>query len=243
MRVEIPSVPTKNTSVTLIRNWPITLFSIGLFPILVSLGFWQLERAEYKETIREEIDARLSLQPARPDANLVLRRFTPVSLSGQYTGEYFLLDNRTRSGRAGYEVLQVFISADQRWLINRGWIPLSMNRDVLPKVFYPKNPIKIIGFLYPVAKKTLNNLSAQEKNRRIQLLDKNLMKKLDLYDASWVIRLSADSNSALVTDWNFIKNSAERHRAYSVQWFCMAIALVILWVFAATNFGRLFGYK
>ncbi|BBM01244.1 SURF1 family protein [Microbulbifer sp. GL-2] len=239
MRVEIPSVSAKKNSVPLIRNWPITLFSVGIFPVLISLGFWQLERAEIKDDILVEIDTRLSSQPVTPDEDLDFKRFMPIGLTGKYMDEYYFLDNRTRNGRAGYEVLQVFTSDNKRWLVNRGWIPLAEDREIFPEITYPKEVIRIIGFLYPVNK--INSGKRQEKKggQRIQSLDSQFTKELDLYEDHWSVRLSSDSISVFLTEWNLISSSAERHRAYSMQWFAMAIVLVMLWMFTATNFARI----
>ena len=161
----------------------------------------------------------------------------PIDLTGEYTEEYFFLDNRTRSGRAGYEVLQVFTSDSKRWLVNRGWTPLTRNRKIFPEITYPKKTIRIVGFLYPVKKTHSKKDQEQKISLRIQSLDSQFTKELDLYKDLWSVRLSPDSNSVLIAEWNLISSSAERHRAYSMQWFAMAIALVILWIFTATNFA------
>ncbi|WP_444883293.1 SURF1 family protein [Microbulbifer sp. PSTR4-B] len=236
MTVEIPSVSSDNTSVSLIRNWSITLFSFGFIPVFVLLGFWQLGRADDKRIIDLEINSRLSSQPENLHLVTNLKRFLPVKLDGNYSDEYFLLDNRTRTGKVGYEVLQVFISGEQRWLINRGWIPFSASRDVMPEVNYPKDKIKINGFLYPV--ENLKSIENKEKiiNRRIQIVNKEIVQNMTLSNNNWIVRLSADSESAFITDWQLVNSSVDRHIAYAIQWFAMATALFFLWLFTATNF-------
>ncbi|QFT53007.1 SURF1 family protein [Microbulbifer sp. THAF38] len=239
MTVEIPSVSAENTSVSLIRNWPITLFSIGLMPVFVLLGAWQLNRAETKQMISLEIDARMSAQPVNPKNGIELKRFLPVKLTGKYSSNYFLLDNRTRRGQVGYEVLQIFISGNQRWLVNRGWIPLPESRAITPEVSYPDDATTILGFIYPV--EYSESLSSNEKlfHQRIQAVNRKFTDSLDLSYKAWTLRLSADSESSLVTDWKLINSNSDRHIAYAVQWFAMAVALFILWLLTATNFTRL----
>jgi cytochrome oxidase assembly protein ShyY1 len=236
MTVEIPSVSSDNTSVSLIRNWSITLFSFGFIPVFVLLGFWQLSRADDKRIIDLEINSRLSSQAENLHLVTNLKRFLPVKLDGNYSDEYFLLDNRTRTGKVGYEVLQVFISGEQRWLINRGWIPFSASRDVMPEVNYPKYKIKINGFLYPV--ENLKSIETKEKiiKRRIQIVNKEIVQNMMLSNNNWIVRLSADSESAFITDWQLVNSSVDRHIAYAIQWFAMATALFFLWLFTATNF-------
>ncbi|GAB2891996.1 SURF1 family protein [Microbulbifer echini] len=245
MTLEIPSVSEKKNSVPLICNWPITLFSAGILPILIALGSWQLQRAEYKEIIKKELDEKLSSQPINPDTGVELERFIPVVLTGHYTEEYYFLDNRTRQGRAGYEVLQLFISNNRRWLINRGWVPQTESRQILPEISYPRNTIKIIGYISPVSNSNSVDEKEKEKEkekdniRRVQSIDKNLTRHLQVSENNWIIRISSDSISAFVTGWKFTNSGPERHRAYAVQWFSMAIALIILWMFSATEIVRL----
>ena len=243
MTVDIPSVSAENTSVSLIRNWPITLFSIGLVPVFVLLGFWQINRAETKQAISLEVDERMSAQPVNPKVEIELKRFLPVILTGKYSSKYFLLDNRTRQGHVGYEVLQIFISGSQRWLVNRGWIPLPRSRDINPEINYPSGEITILGYIYPV--EYTDNLTDKEKpaHQRIQAINREFTNSLDLSNKAWVIRLSADSESSLVTDWILFNSNADRHMAYAIQWFAMSIALLILWFFTATNFVSFYRNK
>ncbi|MFV8782851.1 SURF1 family protein [Microbulbifer sp. SA54] len=217
----------------MIRSWPLTLLSLCLLPLLLALGSWQLQRADEKQQIIADIDARLAAQPRKLSALESPEIFTPVRLLGFYTDEYFYLDNRTRNGRVGYEVLQVFVSGQQRWLINRGWLAAGSSRNQLPEVNYPLAAKVINGFLYPVpAGKGLANIGA---HARIQMIDTGLTAVLGLDEPAWSIRLSADSDTALVTDWEFVNSTPARHKAYAFQWFSMAAALCILWLLAATN--------
>ncbi|MFC6633921.1 SURF1 family protein [Microbulbifer taiwanensis] len=241
MREREPSAPLKKPSVALIRNWPLTLLSGLLFPLLLSLGAWQLQRGDEKAALNTAIDTRLSAQPqslakgaVKPDD---LQIYTPVRMLGYYTDEYHLLDNRTRNGRVGYEVLQIFVSAHQRWLVNRGWVEAPPQRDQLPDISWPLAAKVITGFLYPTQKTAEG---ARFTNaRRIQQLDSAFAGSLELAQPQWSIRLSADSDTALVTDWQLINSPPERHRAYATQWFAMAAALVILWLSAATSLPQL----
>lgn len=226
----------KNASVALIRNWPLTAISGLLLPLLIGLGIWQIQRGGEKAEINAAIDRRLAGQPRAPQQLEKLHRYTPVRLLGHYTGDHRLLDNRTRNGRVGYELLQVFVSGEQRWLINRGWLPAPADRGKLPEVSWPRAARVITGFLYPVA---AGETGAAPAGQRIQQLDSAIAGTLDLAEPQWSVRLSADSDTALVTDWQLINSPPQRHYAYAAQWFAMAAALVILWLFAATAIPRL----
>ncbi|MCX2830856.1 SURF1 family protein [Microbulbifer thermotolerans] len=237
MTVQASSVPAKKASVALIRSWPLTLFSSLLFPLLLCLGFWQLHRAGEKAAINAAIDARLSSQPRSIiELGEDLDNYQPVRLHGRYTDEYYLLDNQTRNGRPGYEVLQIFVSGGQRWIINRGWVAAPPQRNELPEIHWPMAAKVITGFLYPVATSDKGRKTTSEK--RIQRVNTVFTGRLQLARPDWSIRLTADSDTALVTDWQLLNSPPERHQAYATQWFAMAIALVILWFFTATNLPR-----
>ncbi|WP_237059884.1 SURF1 family protein [Microbulbifer sediminum] len=242
MTVETHPVRSRETSerasVALISNWPLTVFSILLLPALVSLGFWQLDRADEKRSLIAAVDGRLSAQPQDPNTLEHLQRYSPVRLPGYFTDEYFYLDNRTRNGRVGYEILQVFVSGERRWLVNRGWMPASVSRSKLPEVSWPRAAKVITGFLYPVTQGHGDgggNPITGDGPVRIQAVDAGLTGSLRLAKPDWTIRLSADSDTALVTDWRMVNSSPARHQAYAWQWFAMALALVILWLLAATR--------
>jgi len=224
------------TSVALIHSWPLTVLAVFLLPLLLSLGSWQLQRAEEKRGILRQIDARLATQPQQIQSLSNPQRYTPVRLLGYYTDEYLYLDNRTRDGRVGYEILQVFVSGDQRWLINRGWLAAEPDRAELPPVSYPLAAKVINGFLYPNTLEPESGPAADnEAGRRIQSLSKIHADKLNLSNPLWHIRLSADSDTALTTGWRLLVSTPERHTGYAVQWFAMAAALLVLWLLAATN--------
>ena len=231
-------------SVAFIRSWPLSILCLCLFPLLFGLGNWQLQRAQEKQQILDKVDARLSSQPVNISALDTPQIYTPVRLLGFYTDEYFYLDNRTRNGRVGYEILQVFETGSRstgkaRWLINRGWVPAGRDRTQLPEVAYPLAAKVITGFLYPSRGADSGANHSAAPHARIQQLDAAVSASLRLAHPQWHIRLSADSDTALLTDWQLISTKPQKHRGYAVQWFSMTAALFLLWLLAATNVRRM----
>lgn len=236
--------PSRAASVAFIRSWPLSILCVCFFPLLLGLGNWQLHRAQEKQQILDNIDARLSTQPITISELRQAQAYSAVRLLGFYTDEYFYLDNRTRNGRVGYEILQVFESgsdsAKARWLVNRGWLPAGTDRAQLPEIAYPLAAKVITGFLYPseqaVAEGGGDSIAPHS---RIQQLDSVLTGNLNLTQSAWHIRLSADSDTALETDWQLVNVDPQKHRGYALQWFSMALALALLWLLAATNVRQL----
>ncbi|MBN8429511.1 SURF1 family protein [Microbulbifer salipaludis] len=243
------SEPPRAASVAFIRSWTLSALCLLFFPLLIGLGNWQLHRAEEKQQILQQVNTRLSSQPVAVADLESLEIFTPVRLLGVYTDEYLYLDNRTRNGRVGYEVLQAFeVSANagdakagqrSRWLINRGWLAAGADRNQLPEVRYPLAAKVVTGFLYPSAESDTVGARPPAKpgdeHVRIQSMDTGLGRQLGLQHPQWHVRLGADSDTALVTDWQLITTNPQKHRGYAVQWFMMAAALLIMWLLAATR--------
>lgn len=102
------------------------LFGIVGVTILLSLGFWQLQRLEWKETALAAIDARIGASPvelpATPDAAADL--YLPVVVKGTLTGANIdVLVSRKDIG-AGFRVISVMVMESGRHiLIDRGFLP------------------------------------------------------------------------------------------------------------------------
>ncbi|WP_444892461.1 SURF1 family protein [Microbulbifer sp. TRSA001] len=236
MIVDIPSASAKDISLPLIRNWPITIFSLGAFILFIFLGLWQLDRAKQKVELIQKVESRLSLQPQEISNLSSYQEYASVTLAGVFQKEIYFLDNRTRNGRVGYEVLQVFSTENTDWLVNRGWIPSAGDRDSLPEVTALLDVKSLQGYLYPIDTESYSNVSIDPvfKNR-IQQINSNFIEATGLVNNRWSIRLFADSGAALITDWNFFNSGPEKHQAYAFQWFTMAIAIWLLWAYSATN--------
>src|ERR1700760_3278690 len=113
-----------------------TLLTIVLIAMLVSLGFWQLQRAAQKRVLYDEFAAggdaarAIDLQTPR------LPRYSHVEATGHYDADrQILIDNMFNAERAGYFVITPFALQGGGWtLVNRGWVPLGRSRADRPAV-------------------------------------------------------------------------------------------------------------
>lgn len=222
-------------------GWPLTALVAFFLPVLISLGFWQLERADEKRQMQAQMDESRSavavpLRALRQsDADIAWR---PLQMQGVFDPEHiWLLDNRTRNGQAGLEVLQAFTDADsgERLVINRGWLPWPDRRDV-PQVDTPKGMQRLDAEALPTSEPgfTLGQT-------HVQLAWPKLITGVDLdtmAEASgesllpWMARLRIGSEAALMLDWPALPTTSSKHTAYAVQWFALALALLALFVWA-----------
>ncbi|NQD93405.1 SURF1 family protein, partial [Pseudomonas sp. CrR25] len=129
-----------------------SLLVLLLLPALLGLGVWQLARAEEKRQLLAVHHAR---QLAVPIAINQLERqqdwaYTRVRLQGRFDARHSqLLDNRTRDGQAGVEVLQPFYDqASGLWvLLNRGWLPWP-DRRITPVFATPDTAVSLTAWAY-----------------------------------------------------------------------------------------------
>lgn len=225
-------------------NGRVTVLTAVLLPILLLLGNWQLQRAEEKRAIATRFSTRQQQAPISLTALKELddRAFVPVSLQGQFDNQHhFLLDNRSRRGQPGYEVLTPMHSSSGEWvLVNRGWIKAKPERRDLPAVPSVEGTIDTRGTVYVplsepflLAEQTFGKVEwplvvqAVEIEKFAGLLDRELFPQ--------TIRLEEGAPGALQIGWQPINVQPEKHVGYAVQWFAMAAALVLWFLVANTN--------
>lgn len=224
------------------------MFSLVFLVLFINLGFWQLRRADEKVRLLEQQAARAS-QPSRPLAQVPSDSQRadqlPVILRGHYDrSETFLLDNRVLNGRVGFEVLSPFHDngSDKYVLVDRGFVAMGRTRSDMPDI----PPLKAdsgtaTGTIYVArsdSEKPQDQTTALGPDTTIveaasPLLIARLMGK-SFY--AHVVRLAKSDPNALPRYWPVTMMMPSRHRAYAVQWFLMAVAVLGAW--SAFSFRR-----
>jgi surfeit locus 1 family protein len=224
-----------------------TLATLVALAGFISLGRWQLHRADEKRALYDAFasgtDSIRTLDLGTP----ALPRYQHVRASGRYDpGRQVLIDNISNSrDRAGYYVITPFQLAGGGWvLVNRGWVPLGARRADKPQVGAPANVREIRG--------RTDNLprAGIQMGDRIPLAPPYpvvanfptrpeiaaLLHESDWTRATPVILLDAAEPDGYLRDWQPPGFPPMRHVAYAVQWFGMAAALAVLYV--VTNLRR-----
>ena len=104
----------------------ISIFVIVFFPLLLSLGAWQVARGLEKQEILDQYDFNRSLVPVEANKlsneDMESNYYRTVSLEGQFMQQSYFLDNRIYRQKSGYEIFSLFQSdSNNFFLINRGW--------------------------------------------------------------------------------------------------------------------------
>ena len=206
------------------------------FAFLVSLGFWQLERADEKRGIEASIKLANtgSVELIKDEEVLENKEYYEVRLQGHYLNDkQFIYDNQIVDQASGYYVLTPFALNEQSKvvLINRGFLPWNGRRDKLADIFIDRGEREIkIQISKPIKRM---ELKASEIGREfpvlLQALDLEEMRAITKLDFSEVIGLlDADSTDGFIRKWEPYTGSIEKHVGYAIQWFLMALVLAII---------------
>ena len=229
-----------------------TFFSIGIYLLLVTflvlLGLWQLGRADEKKLFLEK--QAFSANKQLVDLNTIIKhdpeqiRYRNITVEGVYDLEQqYLIDNQIVNGRAGYFVMTPLKikNSDQSVLINRGWVALNKDRRILPEVSITKLNTAITGRInhFPVVGIRLEGAEIPTESwpSVVQVVDSGVLsQKLGYALLPFQIELAASMNDGYARDWK--KNtimSPEKHIAYAVQWFGLAITLTLLFLWFSSK--------
>ncbi len=228
----------------------VTLAYCVVLAILLSLGFWQWDRAGQKQAIIDSA-ASASEKAATTLNEFELESVASAPLQITVTGRWqiqwqFLWDNRVHEGQAGFEAISVLITDDnQALLVNRGWVPLGLSREELPDVMLydgDSGPaITLEGLLTTPSKGLLGGSAVHDQTQwpmLLQYFDYELIGSIigrPVIPA--VLQLSEQSQQSLgesmyVANWQPVAGLPPiRHIGYAVQWFAMAVMLTLLFIF------------
>ena len=219
-------------------DWRLLVFSGVFLPVLISLGIWQLNRAEEKQKLLAQWQQE-AVHLEWPDMVAGdLSNGRPVTLTGVYGKPNWLLDNRTRDGVPGYEVLTVFHPlAGPPVVVNRGWVPAPRIRDQLPDVDPPDGVFTLEGRIsdYPVPPVLGDQpMASGPWPRRVQSLPPEVARAEVPGLPGRIVRLSGHRQpGAYRADWAPDLMGPQTHYGYATQWFALAVALTILTVVAS----------
>jgi len=239
-------------------NWRVTALVIVLLPLLTGLGLWQLQRADEKRQLllhyqqqqaKEAIDIEHVNSLSQIDSSTqVTTTYRRVFMSGYFdTERYWLLDNRSRDGRMGYEVVMPFVGDDITLLVNRGWVAANQDRSQLPTLETPSGQVVVEGTLYEPQKNAIFSsvesdwvLPWPKRVLQLDIVQAEQSLNLSLYPT--LLRINKEltqqrnnhiddkANIGLVTQWVVVNMKADKHDGYALQWFTMAVALLFFYV-------------
>jgi surfeit locus 1 family protein len=229
------------------------LVTLTAFVILCKLGFWQLDRAEQKrQELKTFSDNALisSTQLTNQINNNQLAELNgkSIAFTAKLSPQYWLVDNKVHQGRVGYAVVATaFIqylgdqdsvdqdSVDQdkqqQVLVDLGWWPAPRSRDELPNIKLPAT----ITTTAVIKSQDLKQFTLQSEQQvgatRIQAHTEALAANESL--PAMVLYAQSDTIAGHPQIYKPVVMPPEKHTAYAVQWFLLALASLIVYGFAS----------
>ena len=223
-----------------------TLLAILLIALLISLGRWQLRRADEKRALFDSFAAGADATQAIDLQTPHLRRYQHVEATGHYDQtRQVLIDNMVNAERAGYFVITPFALAGGGWvLVTRVWVPLGASRAERPAIPVSSGVRQVRGradhMPSPGIQMGTKAVLAPPYPVVAAFPSRNEIARL-LGESSWtsatdLVLLDPGEPDGYVRDWSPPGFPPMRHIGYAVQWFALALTLFILWV--VTNLRR-----
>ncbi len=219
-----------------------TLVTFTLLILLLSLGFWQLDRADQKLKLEQQKqrDGASEESPLQLSSVTLVDsawHYRKVTITGTFDVQHqWLLDNRHYQGRVGFHVLTLLQAQGQTLLVNRGWIPLGSDRSQLPIIDVTSEESTVSGVLTPIGEQQMllgdAGYESSQWPKIIQLLEIDQMSvqtNSNLVPA--MLQLSSQNIACYTCDWSTPQSgmTVDKHRGYAVQWFALALALTCIY--------------
>lgn len=206
------------------------LFSVFVYFIiltLLSLGFWQIYRLNWKLELIEQIENSLKNNPVEL-SNIEKRNYLRIKTSGDIDfDKQIYLYNLNSAGKPGFEVINPIKIGDENYLVNRGWIPFE--KKDLPEInLVDQN--QIVGTLMLQTKpSTFKPENDIEKNYWFTLDREDILKFTGRNFSEYVIYLNGDykiPKPRVIT-----AKISNNHKKYAITWFSMAISILLIYLY------------
>lgn len=205
------------------------LFGTG---ILVSLGLWQLDRADQKAALIAEMEARIFEAPQPLPEALAPEsdRYLPVIFEGRFLPEHVFVLSARRDAGPGFHLLQAFEGVDgRRIIVERGFLPEDA-RTALDLVSTPDAMLS--GNLHwPRDTNRHTPDYDAERNLAFGRDVAELATLLDTEEILLVLRGSDPAHPVIRPVPVYNVSIPDPHFGYAVQWFLMAISWAGMTVF------------
>ena len=218
--------------------------------VMVKLGFWQLDRAAQKQALFDDYQQHANESTNNPvNLNLIKRqpeRFEAVTASGTFDQKrFFFIDNQIQDGTPGYHVVGLLkLSTKQRYLpVNLGWIKAPRLRSELPQIELPDDEVTLTGLIqHPEENVFISSEQEQQVGIWPQRVPEFLPEEVaDVYQIPmlpYVALLSEKAPFGYSRQWQPNVMPPEKHQAYALQWFSLAIAALVIFAFAVIKINK-----
>jgi len=218
-----------------------TIIFLLILPVLLKLGFWQLDRAEEKRDLIALFKQQNESGPLKISGNIRLdisQNYRKAMVEGNFDNKKIIfVDNKIHQGNTGVYVVTPFKIKNSNYhvLVNRGWTAMDKNRKNLPDVITDTSLIKLSGKIKFINTKpfTVGNQFQSNKGwpALVQWINiEDIEKKSELKLLPYILLLDEKEKNGYVREWKPVVMQPEKSVSYAVQWFSLALALTIIYI-------------
>lgn len=224
----------------------------------VSLGRWQLQRADERRAVAAAIEAGRVQPPLALSAGMAaeqLQPWRPARASGAWRHDLtVLLDNRNQDGRPGFWVATPLMLDAERGdavLVLRGWLARPLGDTRMPDLPAPSGHLTVDGELATHVPRLfeLNSDAGRlpagwpqggnatpPRVQNLALPDLAAATGLHLVPA--VLMQTGGNDDGLLREWPQPSIDADKNMGYALQWFGFATIAGIAWLVVAAGAWR-----
>ena len=234
----------------LLKNY---IFKFKLFPALIFaitfcgfivLGFWQIDRADQKNTLNSNYTDRQQEAAIVLDKNNVIGEkssllWRKVEFEGSFINKQnIILDNQIFNQIAGFNIITPFKikGSDSLVLVNRGWHPNLKNREMLPIINEISGERILQGHIasFPVSGIKLGKNNIETLNSQIFRFQRLDAAELNYFFSAkmmpYMIYLDPIIDKELYGNFKLPAPDSQKNYGYAFQWFAFAITLLIIFI-------------
>jgi surfeit locus 1 family protein len=226
--------------------WWAVLLAAGGVAVGGTAGLWQLGRADEKRDLEARFaagGAAGALQQLVASEAAAQFRYRTVRLTGRYDPDHqLLLDNISYERQPGYQVLTPFATDGGTVLVNRGWVPASGDRRILPDITVDGGTREIVGRIEWLPRPGIELAAtnpprdAPWPRRLLFPTSGQASAQLGVALRDYQLLLDPSARDGYVRDWRPGGMGPDRHMGYAVQWFGLALTVVVIYfVLVARN--------
>lgn len=219
--------------------WAVLLTVLGV-AMGVAAGSWQLGRAAEKRDLEARFaagGAGDALQQLVGNEVAAEFRYRTVRVTGRYDPDHqLLLDNMSHARRPGYQVLTPFTTATGTVLVNRGWVPAEGDRRILPDLRVGSDTREVAGRIDWLPRPGIELAAvvpapdAPWPRRLLFPTSEQASAQLGVPLRSYQLLLDPGAPDGYVREWRPGGMGPDRHVAYAVQWFGLALTMIVIHV-------------
>ncbi len=223
-------------------GWKVSVGFMVVLGLFVNLGLWQLRRADEKKALIAARELRSQDEPLRLTGGAETRpdelRYRRVQVTGDYDADHqFLLDNQVHDQQPGYHVLTPLRIAggSRAVLVNRGWVPLGVDRAELPDIRIRNRHVQFSGLADHFPEVGLRLKGAEIPGPGwpsvVQVPEpERLAERLGYPVLPYQVLLDSSEEEGYVRVWREIRLAPEKNQGYALQWFLFAAVAAILYI-------------